>query len=94
MGGKSEQGWISNGKPMKTRGNLEKISEGKVHILTRSATFAFAGTDSHPRIHQGHLGKRIHRERDTFHKPVSRGGGQNSFLYCRSAHDVIEGSTL
>ena len=23
---------------METRGNLEKLSEGKVHILTRSAT--------------------------------------------------------
>ena len=39
MGGKSEQGWISNGNPMETRGNLEKLSEGKVHILTRSATY-------------------------------------------------------
>ena len=24
---------------METRGNLEKLSEGKVHILTRSATY-------------------------------------------------------
>ena len=42
MGGKSEQGWISNGNPMETRRNLEKLSEGKVHILTRSATYDLA----------------------------------------------------
>ena len=32
MGGKSEQGWISNGNQMEARGNLEKLSEGEIQI--------------------------------------------------------------
>ena len=40
MGGKSEQGWVSNGNRIETRGNLKKLSVGKVLILTRSATCA------------------------------------------------------
>ena len=41
MGGESEQGWIVNETPMETRGNLEKLCEWKVHILTRSASILF-----------------------------------------------------
>ena len=63
---------------METRGNLEKASEGKVHILTRSATIVHG----------------LFCSRGGFYSPSAYAGGmsQQSFQGIRRGSKVLPGT--